>query len=98
MDSSVRTHKRNLAASSLEKNNQAQNINLNVGRLSFGHDYNGPLTLRVSDDSSMHTETFIPSASFSTKVEWSPKFLYERIIEKQPMKSSNLKDNLRQLE
>jgi hypothetical protein len=68
MDSPVRTHKRNKAVSSLEKNSQAQNINLNVGRLSFGHEYNGPLTLRLSDVSSIHTEAFIPSASFSTKI------------------------------
>jgi len=46
-------HRRNHAASSLEKNNFHQNINLGMERLSLGHEYNGPLTMRLSDIGSM---------------------------------------------
>lgn len=54
MERGLRTHRRNKAVESLDKN-MHQSFNFNIGKLSFGHDYNGPLTLRLSDLSSTHT-------------------------------------------
>lgn len=95
MESPVRTHKRNKAVESLEKN-LSQSINLTPGRLSFGHDYNGPLTMRLSDLSSTHTETYLtsPHPMRQSEIPRHPSAKKEKAVRT----LSNLKSNLLQLE
>lgn len=79
----MRTHKRNKAFESLES---SLNHSTQLGRLSFGVEYNGPLTLRLSTGVNEEEQPFL--------VHHKQNDLRESVSSQKSNKTKNLRENL----